>query len=280
MKKTDRHIQEQFTGLLRLNTPPDIDTAKKKELLIQLNYAVRKMDYQNPQFFTEQVLTQVTCISPWVWIFQAGILAMLFYCGYQSQHYYMTIYLLFLAPCLTMILLWEMSRILSHNMWEMEAACRYNLPRLFFFRLCILSGTDFLVLCGALLSFRMTGGLLWQFSFCVLLPFFLTASFCLWILGRMGGCVNIAGLTAVCLILFGIWSSLISCPPLSADLFPKAQADAAQMVAQKTNPGLLPGVTLWATLAALALFLLSAFRLCTKQYYETNRKDDSIWSLE
>ena len=171
MKNSEKEAQEQVRQLLQQNTVPKVEMAQKR-VLLRLNQDVKKMDYSNPQSLAEKILIQVSYLSPWIWLVQACLLAMSFYYSYLDRSDYMGVFILFLAPCLTLILLWELGRILGRNMWEMEAACRYDLPQLFLFRLCILSGADFLVLGSVLTVFCRTGGLLWQFALSVLLPFF------------------------------------------------------------------------------------------------------------
>lgn len=259
----------QINRLLQLNMPPDVETTNKKRMLIQLNHHIKGIDYQNPQSFPEKILNQVTYLSPWVWSVQIGILALLFYFDYHSQHSSMVMYMSCLAPSLVLILLWELGKMFSHNMWEMEAACRYNLPQLISMRLCILSGVDLLVLGGTGAVFYMAGGPLWQFALCVLLPFFLAASLCFWILSCYGSHVNIVGLAAACALLFSVWTPLISGPPIVVDSSIYGDHMPSELQAYLE---VLPRIALWGTLAALALFLISAYRLCTKQYYESTER--------
>lgn len=259
----------QINELLQLNTPPDVETSDKKRILMQLNDDIKGMDYHNSQSVLEKMMNQVTYLSPWVWPVQVGILALMFYFDYRSQHSSMMMYMVCVAPSLVLILLWELGKMFSHNMWEMEAACRYNLPQLILMRLCILSGVDFLVLGGIGIAFCMAGGLLWQFAFCVLLPFFLAASLCLWALSYYGSRINIVGLGAACALLFSVWIPLISGPPIIADSSIYGEHIPAELQASLE---VLPQVALWGTLAALVLFLVSAYRICTKQYYESTER--------
>ena len=275
MKQSNKMLQEQVRQLLQLNTPPDPEATEKKRLLKQLNYDVRNMDYCNPQSFPEKILTQVSYLSPLSWLIQAGFLAILFFFAYRGERGRVTSFTILLAPCLILILLCELIKTFSHNMWEMESACRYNLTQLFFFRLCILSGSDFLVLGGALAAFQMTGGRLWQFSLNVLLPFFLSASLCLWTLRRFGNRVSCTALAGACLLLFVLWIPLLAAPEINLLIYDDL---AAMSVSDRFL--WMPKAVLLATLLALTMFLINAFRLCTRQYFETNRKDYSIWNLE
>ena len=275
MKQSNKKIQEQVRRLLQLNTPPDPEIMEKKRLLTHLNYDVRNMDYCNPQSFPEKILTQVSYLSPWSWLIQAGFLAILFFFAYRGERGRVTSFTILLAPCLILILLCELIKTFSHNMWEMESACRYNLTHLFFIRLCILSGSNFLVLCGALAAFQRTGGLLWQFALNVLLPFFLSASLCLWILRRFGNRVSRTALAGACMMLFVLWIPLLATPQISILIYDDVAATSVS-----DHFVWLPKAVLLATLISLAMFLINAFRLCTKQYFETNRKDYSTWNLE
>ena len=264
MKQTNKKIQEQVKQLLQVNTPPDPEAAEKKRILKQLNYDVRNMDYCNPQSFPEKILTQVSYLSPWNWLIQAGFLTILFFFAYRGERGCVTSFTILLAPCLILILLCELIKTFSHNMWEMESACRYNLARLFLFRLCILSGSDFLVLGGALVAFQMTGGRLWQFALNALLPFFLSASLCLWVLRRFGNRVNRTALAGACLLLFILWIPLLATPEINILIY-----DDLASMSVSDHFTWLPKAVLLATLFALAMFLINAFRLCTKQYFET-----------
>ena len=275
MKQSNKKIQEQVRRLLQLNTPPDPEIMEKKRLLTHLNYDVRNMDYCNPQSFPEKILTQVSYLSPWSWLIQAGFLAILFFFAYRGERGRVTSFTILLAPCLILILLCELIKTFSHNMWEMESACRYNLTHLFFIRLCILSGSNFLVLCGALAAFQRTGGLLWQFALNVLLPFFLSASLCLWILRRFGNRVSRTALAGACMMLFVLWIPLLATPQISILIYDDVAATSVS-----DHFVWLPKAVLLATLISLAMFLINAFRLCTRQYFETNRKDYSTWNLE
>lgn len=266
MKKKEKLAQEQIRLLLQQNTPPDIAPMAEQRLTAKLNQDIQTMDYCDPQTLPEIILTHASHLSPWIWLVQTGFLIMLFIFAFMGDRKQVYVYMLFLAPGLILILLWELSKTFSHNMWELEASCRYNLAQLFFFRLCILSGTDFLVLGSALAAFRMAGGLLWQFALCVLLPFFLSASLCLWTLRHFGNRVNRSGLAAACMMMFVLWMPLLSEITIMDSFY-----DSSAVAASAAYLAWLPDVVLGATLIALVLFLVNAFRLCTKKYYETNR---------
>ena len=272
MKQSNKKSQEQVRQLLELNIPPDPETTEKKKLLIQLNQNIRDMDYCNPQSFPEKILTQVSYLSPWIWLIQAGFLAILFFFAYRGERGRVTSFTILLAPCLILILLCELIKTFSHNMWEMESACRYNLAQLFFYRLCILSGSDFLVLGGALAAFQMTGGLLWQFALNVLLPFFLSASLCLWFLRRFGNRVSRTALAGACMLLFVLWIPVLATPKLTILIYD----DPAAM---SVSDGFtwLPKAVLLATLLALTMFFINAFRLCTRQYFEMKHPCDNMF---
>ena len=77
------------------------------------------------------------------------------------------------------------------------------------------------------------------------------------------------------MMLFVLWIPLLATPELTILIY----GDPASI---SVSDGFtwLPKAVLLATLIALTMFLINALRLCTKQYFETNRKDYSIWNLE
>ena len=212
---------------------------------------IRNMDYLPPQSYTGQILTQMSFISGWVWFAQAAILFLVFFYVFQADPLQVNMMMLCLAPGLSLILIYEMSKSFRVNVWEMEAACRYNLAQIFFFRLCILFGGDFLVLTGALIAYCMVDGLLWQFCLFALLPFFLSSAVSLYALRRIGNRCNSAVTTTIPL-LSGIFS---------ARTIPFINDGLAYMGVSLSR--IIPIITI----LALVLLLYNAMRLCTRVHY-------------
>lgn len=266
MKKREKLSQEQLRLLMLGSRPPEINPAHRRSQIDLLTAEALKCDYLDRPRFFEELLSVISYFTPWIWLLQAGFLALLFLYMHVGMLDYVTCCITALAPCLTLILLYELSKSFRSNMWEMEAACRYNLPRLFFLRLCILSGTDLIVLGASAAAFCMAGGFLWQFALYTLLPFFLSSALCLWLLQYLGSRYSTNALVAVCLSGGSAWSILLA---------------ALQALILRLDRELLIQVTLWATLGALVLFLAGAFRLCTKKYYENtdNRKEHNVWNF-
>lgn len=210
------------------------------------------MDYMNHQSLAEKLSTQISYMSPWSFLLQAGLLVILFCLSFAHALKEATFCLMSLTPILTGILISELSKSFSHNMWEMEAACRYNLTKLFFLRICILSGTDFIVLAASLAAFRIAGGMLWQFACCTLLPFFLSSALCLWLLQHFGNQCRYPVLLSVCI--------LTTLAAFMVILF-------LENVQIQLDTMRLDMIFLWASLGTMLLFLLCAFRLCTKKHF-------------
>lgn len=247
-----------------MNTIPKPEDKKRRTLINQLTAEAMNMDYPEQESFAERVLTLGSYFSPWVWISQAILPAFLFFCAFCEQELVLPC-LCALAPGLTLIMLSELSKTFGNNMWEMEAVCRYNLPRIFFLRLTLLSGTDLIILTATLAAFRMTGGKLWQFAVYTLLPFFLLSSLCLWLLRHFGSRCSRMGLCGVIIFLELLWT------PFSR-LFQKIQLSFGEAMMER--------LVLCATVLSLLLFIGCAAALCTKKYYGNTRKDNMIWSLE
>lgn len=266
-KKTKKSAEAGLLQLLQTHIPPPLDPGRRRAMLMQLSAMAMDMDYLPRQSFAEKILTQASYLSRWIWLAQAALLTLFYYYAFQPDRAKLNACALSLAPCLIFMLTAELCKTFQHNMWEMEAACRYNLATLLFLRLCILSGTDFLVLGGALTVFCMTGGALWQFALYTLLPFFLTSALCLWLLRHWGRHCNAIILTAVSL-LFGFFEASLSRILL-------------QLQERFHSAGLEKAVLL-ATAAAMLLFFINSILLCFqnagKIFYK--RKGNQLWSLE
>lgn len=241
----------ELEALLKQYTAPEIHPEIRASQIARLSGDIRNMDYLPPQSFTGQILTQLSFLSGWIWLAQAGMLLLLFLCFFRADPIQVNMMIFCLASGLSLILTYEMSKSFRADVWEMEAACRYNLSQIFFFRLCILSGGDFLVLTAALVIYRMTGGPLWQFCLFTLLPFFLSSAISLYALRRIG---NRCHSTAIAVIpLFSV--------NLTAWLIP-AMEECLSGIGISLSQA-MPVMTL----LALAFLLYHAGRLCTKVHY-------------
>ncbi|MCM1217771.1 MAG: hypothetical protein NC331_04150 [Lachnospiraceae bacterium] len=255
----------ELEKLLQNDTPPEIDSDIRKKQIIQLSGDIRNMDYLPPQSFIGQILTQLSFISGWVWFVQAGILFLLFFCVFRAHPLQIDMMMLCLSPGLSLILVWEMTKSFRMNIWEMESACRYNLAQIFFFRLCILFGGDFLVLTGALIAYRMADGLLWQFCLYALLPFFLTSALSLYALRLIGNRCNVAMAATI--------------PLLAGNAVAWAVVSVKEYLASR-NISFPAGIPL-ITLLAFAALLYNALQLCTGVHHlHENRKEYNTWNFE
>lgn len=253
-EKTFRRVQalkpiqrqnRELELLLQRNQAPTPDEERKQLQLYQLFEALRETDYLGQQSFAEKILSQASFLSPAIWIAQTGCLALLFYFVFLDNEDALYACLLLLSSVSSLSLLYELCKSYNFKMWELEAGCRYNLPQLFFFRLCILSGGDFLVFGGALCGFRMTAGPLWNFCLCALLPFFLSSSLCLILLRRFGNKCALIPLSGIPVFMVLLCAFLVS--PMSLWI-------------QNGLP--VERIVFFATLGAFLLFLYSAARLC------------------
>lgn len=246
--RDSKRIQSQkreLELLLQRNQPPVPDEKRKQLQLCQLFEALRETDYLGQQSFVEKILFQASYLSPIIWLAQIGCLALLLYYAFLDNEAVLHACLLLLSSVLSLSLLYELCKSYSCNMWELEAGCRYNLPQLFFFRLCILSGGDFLVFGGSLIGFHMTAEPMWNFCLCALLPFFLSSSFCLILLRRFGNKCALIPLSGIPVFMVLLCAFLVS--PMSLWI-------------QNGLP--VEKIVFCATLCAFLLFLYSAARLC------------------
>lgn len=239
-------------ALLKQCAPPEIDPEIRKRQITQLSEDIRQMDYLPRQSFIGQIMTQLSFISGWIWLAQAGILFLIYFYVFQDNSINVNLMLFCLSPGLSLILTFELSKSFRADIWEMEAACRYNLAQILFFRLSILFGGDFLVLGGALVGWRMADGKLWQFCLYALLPFFLTSSLSLYVLRRAGSRYN---------------SSLLAAVPITAGIFNFFFIPFTNEIFLRSNAGSVSGAVSCMTLLALALLIYNARKLCTAAYY-------------
>lgn len=257
MKRKQKINEKQLQQLLQRNTPPEPEAGKRRAVISRLNADAENMDYLEQESFAEKILTMGSYISPRVWIIQAAFPVFFFFYARQEESAVLPL-LCMLAPGLTLLLLWELSKTFGNNMWELEAACRYNLPQLFFRRLVLLSGGDLIILIASLAVFQMAGGPLWQFALYALLPFFLLSALCLWVLQRFGRRCLPAGAGAAVLLLEALWLP-----------FSQLLLGAGQVIGEAAMKKLV----LCFTLLALLLFAGSAAGLCTKKYYGNTGKE-------
>lgn len=248
-KKTAK--DQELANILKQYTLPEIHPGIRRHQIAQLSADIRDMDYLPPQSFTGQLMTQLSFISGWIWLAQAGILFLLFLCFFRADPFQVNMMMFCLASALSLILTCEMSKSFRAGAWEMEAACRYNLAQIFLFRLCILLGGDFLVLTAALVTYRMADGSLWQFCLFTLLPFFLSSATSLWVLRRIGNRCNSAAIAAISLFLVNLTAWVTPLMEKGLSHLGLSLAEAIPVI----------------TLLALALLFYHAGRLCTKVHY-------------
>lgn len=264
--KSSRALQR----LLFTNLPPETDDKRRDLLIRELSAEAQNMDYLGRESFLEKMLTAISYFSLRSWLAHLALLVLFFACTLSRNESTVLAGLISLAPGLVLILLFELSKTFGCNMWEMEAACRYNLPQLFFMRLCILNGLDFFILAGCLALFQLSGVQLWggvllQFTVSTLLPFFLLSALCLLLLRHYDRCGGLAGLSAAVILLTILWV------PFSR-IFEKIRLYWGDRILTET--------VLLITLAALLLYLGSAAALRSRKYYYHTGKDLPRWNLE
>lgn len=249
----NKHPADELRPLLEKNTVPPIRSDLRCAQIQLLTHNARSMDILSRRSLLEHILLQATYLSRWIWLAQAALLAVLFFYGFQGDPFQMLPCILLTAPFLTLCLLYEVSKSLAFGMWELEAPCRYSHLQLLTMRLCFLSGTDTVVLLGALLSFRMVGGSLWQFALYVLLPFFLASAFCLHIIRIQANRISQYLVSAIALLFSGLVIILIF------------QCNEYLLA---YHAELYEIIILFSTLGSLLLFICCAVRLCKRQSWE------------
>lgn len=249
----NKRLADELKPILQKNKAPAIRHELRLAQIRQLTHDAGKMDILSRRSLLEHIFLQASYLSRWIWLVQASLPALLFYYGIQGNHMLVFTCMMMLAPCLTLALLYELSKSFRSGMWEMEAPCRYNLQQLLAMRICFLSGTDTAVLLAALLCFRMVGGSLWQFALYVLIPFFLASALCLGILRRYAHRVSQYLLAAVSLSFLSVFVPLL-------------QGCNTYMLAHHAE--MYEKIITLSTVGALLLFICCSVRLCRRQKQE------------
>ena len=201
--------EEELRRILARNRPPEV----KEEEIARLKQKVRIQADAMPWYSPPEnslfgmLLRQIPYITAWVWAVQMGTVvffALLYRDFLESRK---ALLLMSLAgPVLALLLVVDLVRSFGCNMWEMEAACRYDLRVLTAMRMCIVGAADAAVLAAGGALYGKKEGNLWEFALYVALPFLISSSVYLWELklfpGKCGG--YMLAVTGVGLILFGI----------------------------------------------------------------------------
>ncbi len=250
--------KKKISEQLQQNAPPDIDPEIRAQAIQSLTAEAVHMDMLPRQSVLEQLLTQASYLSPWMWLMQfllAG--ALLFLPVSDNMREIVLPCCLLLSPEMTILLICQLARSFSHNMWEMESSCRYSLPRILAMRLCLMSGTDLLVLASVLVLFCRMDYPLWSFALMVMLPFFLSSALCMGLLGHYAHMQG--GLAAR--LDYTLYAAAMVFHVLLTPLLNKIILWAERLLAK----GLRKAIAL-ATLLALFLFIAAAVKHFRKEY--------------
>lgn len=248
-----KQLNDELKLILEKNQPPVIRQELRLAQIRQLTDDAQQMDILSQYSLLEHIFLQATYLSRWIWLVQAALLTLVFYYSSQSSQMLVFTSMMLLAPCLTLVLLYELSKSFHNGMWEMEASCRYNLQQILAMRICFLSGTDAAILLAALLCFRMVGGSLWHFALFVLIPFFLSSAICLGILRRYANRVSQYFVTAVTLSFLFV-------------LMPHLQSYNSYLLTHHAE--MYEKIITLSTVGALLLFICCAVGLCKRQKQE------------
>ena len=173
--------------------------------------------------------------------------ALLMLCGaWKAEEFQIIIILSFAGPVLALLPGVDMVRSYGCNMWEMEAACRYDLRQIMAMRMCIVGGTDLAILAAGCLLYGRQKGNIWEFALFVLLPFFMNCSVYLWEINHFAGrCSS---------LMLGATGAGLTCigTPLLLRIHERMVQDILEWA---------PVFTGWAMIAACILTICSGVRL-------------------
>lgn len=250
MKKTGK---AKMTRFLEQNQAPDPMPEKIVRLKQEIRHQAEVLPCVLPPeaSLPDRLLRQIPYISLWIWPVQ--LLLLLLFATFLRKEAITVEQLLLLSftgPLLAVLPVADIVRSFGCNMWEMEAACRYDLRQITAMRLCIIGGGDIVVLAvGGCLYGRHPGGI-GEFSLYILLPFLASSCLYLWELNHFSRKCNGYLLAATGIVLNFI------CFPVSQHIYSQIHVGNLQWFLQ-----LIPGIVI--VLSAVALY--GAVNLCGKQ---------------
>lgn len=254
MNKNEKRNAQKLASILAKNTSPPVQDTIRSAQIHKICLEAEKIEILSHHSIIEQIFIQASYISPWVWIIQAIFLSVLFYDTCQRNQIMVLSCIAVCAPCLTLILIHELAKSFSNNMWELEASSRYNLQQIMAMRMYLISGMDFILLTISLIAFRVLDGALWQFALYGLLPFFLLSAISLFLIGNQRQkCSNFV-LCGITILIFIAMLPVIDSVSLEIEVVVK-RAEAF-----KNGIGV-------ATITAMLLYFLSAVKLCRTKYH-------------
>lgn len=262
MKKSD---QEKITQFLQQHQAPKPLPEKVARLKQEVKQQAESMPFvflQNSRL-PDRLLRQLPYISLWIWPVQLLVLLLFFLLLQQQSVSVETLTLLSsTGPLLAILPMADIIRSFGCNMWEMEAACRYDLRQVTAMRLCIVGGGDILVLAFGSCLYGQKMSALWEFGLYILLPFLISSSIYLWELNHFPGKYS-----TFLLVSTGIGVNLMCCFLL----------ENINNRMHTVHMKWLPAVTGIAVIAFSAATVYSAVSLCTN----LKKKEGVIkWNLE
>lgn len=262
MKKSD---QERIAQFLQKNQAPKPLPEKVFRLKQEVRHQAESIPFAVLQHSSlpDRLLRQLPYISPWIWPVQLLVLLLFFLLLRQQSIRVETLVLLSsTGPLLAILPMADSIRSFGCNMWEMEAACRYDLRQITAMRLCIVGGGDILVLAFGSCLYGQKMSALWGFGLYILLPFLVSSCIYLQELNHFPGKYS-----ACLLVSTGIGVNLTCCF-LLGNISGRMHAGDMKW---------LPAVTGGAVIAFSAATVYSAVSLCTN----LKKKEGVIkWNLE
>ena len=249
--------------LFNRDSAPDIKKEKTAQLKRELHARTECMDILPRISYPDRLLLQIRYIAPWVWALQACVVlifaATMRHAGQEAEIY---VFLACTGPLLALLPAVDIVRSFGCNMWEMEAACRYDLRQITGMRLWIVGGADAAVLVFEGCLYVRERGNLWEFGLFVLFPFLLSSSVYLWELNHFSGKCS-----GFLLCSTGVGLNVTGCPILLGML--------RQMPAEYPWSASWLTALLLAMAAALTIYSMTRFYSGIKERGEIRR-----WNLE
>lgn len=115
-----KQLNDELKLILEKNQPPVIRQELRLAQIRQLTDDAQQMDILSQYSLLEHIFLQATYLSRWIWLVQAALLTLVFYYSSQSSQMLVFTSMMLLAPCLTLVLLYELSKSFHNGMWEID----------------------------------------------------------------------------------------------------------------------------------------------------------------
>lgn len=165
----EKQWEQEIKEILKKNQGPEIQEKRRRGTIEFVTEQMKKQTLMTKKSYFTRILEEAAFISPMTWAMQA-----ILFVFFASRKIVNLDVLSILAPLVGIIGITEILKSYSHNVWEVETVCRYDLRQLMGMKMLIIGITDFLILISMIAIVGETGETLVRSLFFILVPFHLS----------------------------------------------------------------------------------------------------------